>query len=412
MTAVFLRKSPCSSRVAQALAVVGLCMTQAAVWANDSPAINLETLLVQAEKACEQGDAARLAALSQRIQALTQQPALQGQADFLSKLMALFRHGVCHPGEPQGVGSRTVLPGKVAKTAPVHSRSVQVTAGYLDNVNQGSRHERIMFNSPFSGLPVEGTLDERNRPLSSAFVSAQGLYRLEKDGGRKVIQAGVAHQAYTDEPNFSTISFFVGRQQALDDGREASAYLNLVRDETGNGEGRLGGVYYQPWLANAQSKTGVLTSLEYVAYPKQRAYESAVANVALEHRKVLVDGDEVGFRGRLEYDRALDNRPGGDRRELELSGEWKGKPFTGGWQPTAGLKLAHKLDEKPFDLKLYGGSKRDQTRAQLDVGLNKPFNSKQKLYINYQYGRTRDGGVPLFDQPAGSVLGVTLETRF
>lgn len=403
-------------RMETRLGVAVICLlASSTVLAGQQAELDVGKLLAQAEAACVQQDAAQLAAVSKQIDKLVQQPALQGQAEYLRQLLALFAAGNCHPTEPQRLTSRANVSGTAQATTgkPTTTRLVQISAGYLDNVNQGSRHERITFNSPLSGLPIEGTLDAKARPLSSPFIGVQGIHRVTAADGRSITQAGVIRQEYTDEPDFNTTGLFIGKQQALQAGREASAYLNLVRDDGGNLEGRLGGVYYRPvGKSSEQQKTGVLSSLEYLTYPEQRAYEAAVANVALEHRQALAGGAEWGVRGRVEYDRALNNRPGGDRRELELAAQWKGKSFASGWQPTVGVRVAHKVDEKAFDPKLYGDSKRSQTRPRLDLGLSKPLGKDKKLYINYQYGRNQDSGVPLFDQPAASTLGITFETSF
>lgn len=402
-------------RIDKPLGVALACvLVSSAVWADNQAELDVGSLLARAEAACVQQDTARLTAVSQQIQALAQQPALQGQAEYLRQLLALFEAGNCHPTEQQRLTprARTGVTAPAAAT-PTHARVVQLSAGYLDNVNQGSRHERITFNSPLSGSPIEGTLDAKARPLSSPFAGIQGIYRVTAADGKSVSQAGVVRQVYTDEADFNTTGVFIGKQQALNAGREASAYLNLVRDDSGNMEGRVGGVYYRPLgEASEQHKTGVLSSLEYLTYPEQRAYEAAVANVALEHRQALAGGAEWGVRGRVEYDRSLNGRPGGDRREVELAAQWKGKTFAAGWQPTVGIRVAHKVDEKAFDPKLYGDSKRTQTRPRLDLGLSKPLGKDKKLYINYQYGRNQDSEVPLFDQPASSTLGITLETSF
>ncbi len=161
---------------------LAVCLTLATgvAAAGTPPTINLEALLQQAETACLQGDTLRLAALSQDIRQVAKQPALQGQAVFLNQLMSLFEAGVCQPGQQQPALTKRSKPPAAGTLVPTttHTKHVQVATGYLDNVNQGSRHERITIINPFNGLLVEGRLDERNLPLSSGFVSVQGTYRV------------------------------------------------------------------------------------------------------------------------------------------------------------------------------------------------------------------------------------------
>lgn len=402
-----------SKQGAWGLAVCLMVATGAAA-AEPRPAINLEALLQQAETACLQGDTLRLAALSQDIRQVAKQPALQGQAVFLNQLLSLFEAGICQPGQKQPALAKRSRPPAAGMLMPTttHTKHVQVATGYLDNVNQGSRHERITIINPFNGLLVEGRLDERNLPLSSGFVSAQGTYRVADAVQGHITAATVARQEYIDEPDFSTTGFALSRQQTLAGGKEASAYLNMIRDDYGNVERRIGGVYYHPWVATDQEKTGVIAGVEYVTYPEQALYKAMVTNVALERRKALPQGGEVALRGRFEFDHALEDRPGGDRQEVEVSAGWKGKPLLAGWQPSAGAKVAYKLDGKPFDPKLYGESTRTQLRTGVDLGLSKKIGSNKKLQVSYQYGQTQDREVPLFDQPAGSAVGVSFEVSF
>ena len=393
---------------------VGLSVVSGVAAAESPAAINLEALLQQAETACLQGDTLRLAALSRDIRQMAQQPALRERAAFLNQLLSLFEAGVCQPGQTQPTLTKRSKPAAAGTlvSPTTHTTHLQIATGYLDNVNQGSRHERIAIINPLNGLLVEGRLGERSLPLSSGFVSAQGVHRVANTANGSITSATVARQEYTDEPDFSTTGVALSRQQTFVGGKEASAYLNIIRDDKGNAEQRVGGVYYHPLVATAKEKTGVVAGLEYVTYPEQKLFKSTVAHVALERRKALARGGEVGLRGKVELDHALENRPGGDRQEAEVSVTWKGKPPLAGWQPSAGVKVAHKRDSKPFDSKLYGDSTRTQVRMGVDLGVTKKIDTNKKLHVSYQYGKTQDKEVALFDQPAGSALGINFEVSF
>jgi hypothetical protein len=393
---------------------VGLSVVSGVAVAESPPVVNLEALLQQAETACLQGDTLRLAALSRDIRQMAQQPALRERATFLNQLLSLFEAGVCQPGQTQpALTKRSKPPAAGTLVSPTtRTTHLQVATGYLDNVNQGSRHERITIINPLNGLLVEGRLDERNLPLSSGFVSAQGTYRVADTANGSITAATVARQEYTDEPDFSTTGVALSRQQTFEGGKEASAYLNIIRDDKGNMERRVGGVYYQPLVATDKEKTGVVAGVEYVTYPEQKLFKSTVAHLALERRKALSQGGEVGLRGKVELDRALEDRPGGDRQEVEVSVAWKGKPPLAGWQPSAGVKVAYKRDSKPFDPKLYGDSTRTQLRTGVDLGISKKIDNNKKLQVSYQYGKMQDREVALFDQPAGSALGISFEVSF
>jgi hypothetical protein len=380
-----------------------------------SKVIDLEGLLQQAETACLQNDTLRLQGLSQEIRAVAKQPALQEQAVFLNQLTSLFEAGVCQPGkQAPATLTKRAKPPAAGELVPTTTRTsqVQVATGYLDNVNQGSSHERITIINPLNGLLVEGRLNDRSLPLSSGFVSAQGTYRVADAANGSITAATVVRQAYTDEPDFSTTGLALSRQQTLAGGKEMNAYLNMTRDDSGNVERRLGGVYYHPLVASPQEKTGVVAKVEYVTYPAQPLYKAVVTNVALERRKALAQGGEVALHGRLEVDHALEDRPGGDRQEAEISAAWKGKPLWAGWQPSAGANVAYKVDSDPFDPKLYGNSTRTQLHKGVDLGIGKKIGNNKMLQVSYQYGQTKDSEVPLFDQPAGSAVGVSFETSF
>ncbi|WP_028490471.1 hypothetical protein [Thiothrix lacustris] len=403
--------------------VVGLCGSlvyltlgaQIAVAAP--PEINIENLLKQAETACLQGDTPRLTSLSQRIRALAEQPALQAQQVFLNQLLGLFQAGVCQPGRNPTLSNRrnpsagheVAIPDSLPTTTK--TSHLQVSAGYVDNVNQGSRHERITVTNPFNGLVVEGQLDKRNQPLSSPFARVEGTYRIAREGGDQVLTLSAARQEYTDEPDFSTTTLAVSGQKVLERGKETGAYLNIVRGDAGGMEQRLGGFYYQPLSASEQHKTGVNVGMEYVNYPEQKLYKSLVANVVLEHRKALNRGGELGVSGGLAVDHALEDRPGSDRHEVRVSGQWIGKPILTDLQPSVGVHMAYKLDTKPFDTKLYGDGTRTQVNKSIELGLSKKMGNN-KLQMNYQYGRSQDKEILLYDQPASSAVGISFETNF
>ncbi|WGZ95347.1 MAG: hypothetical protein QJT81_05000 [Candidatus Thiothrix putei] len=375
--------------------------------------INMGALLDQATEACEQGDTARLVKLDQHIRGLLKQhPELQAQEKYLTETLALFQTGVCKPQQPLSKANfRVRPPNGLALAATEKKTTVQLSTGYFDNVNQGSRHELISFTSPFNGLQIEGRLDERSLPLSSALVGVRGIYQVIQDGGRKVSTVAVSRQEYPEASDFSNTALSLSRQQVLSAGKEASARLNVIRDDQGNTEQRLGGSYYQPWGATEQRKLGLLSTLEYVNYPKKPEYEAVLAGVAVERLQALPKGD-VRIRGGLEFDRALDNRPGGDRRKIELSAQWGGKERWAGWQPIAGAKVTYQLDAEPFDPRLYGDSTRTQRYTGLNVGVTRNLSDKQKLHLGYQYSQIQDREVKIFDQPVGNAVGVTFETSF
>jgi hypothetical protein len=136
-----------------------------------------------------------------------------------------------------------------------------------------------------------------------------------------------------------------------------------------------------------------------------------LASVAVERLQALPKGD-VSIRGGFEFDRALDKRPGGDRRKIELSAQWGGKERWAGWQPIAGAKVTYQLDAEPFDSRLYGDSTRTQRYTGVNLGVTRNLSDKQKLHLGYQYSQTQDREVKIFDQPVGNAVGVTFETSF
>ena len=375
--------------------------------------LDMGARLEQAAAACEQQNSQQLQTISREIRQLVQQqPALQAQRNFIEQLLGLFQAGVCKPGQ-QALRPQQVQTGQVVNVVPKESSTqLLVSAGYLDNVNQGTRHERISIIDPLTGALVEGRLDDNYLPLSSPYVGVQGIQRQLKNGGKTMVYAGAFQQVYSDEPNFNTTGLSLGRQQKHKNGRESSVYVDIIRDAKGNTRNTLGGSSYQPWVASEQKKAGWSVGVEYATYPQQTAYNALSTQLAVEHHQVLPKGGEWAVKGKLEYESARHERPGGDRREAELSTQWQGQPLAKGWQPTAGAKIAYKLDEQPFDQKLFGASKRAQTRTSVDLGLNKQLDSRHKLYLNYQYSKTQDKEVPLFDQPAGNTVGIALETNF
>lgn len=387
---------------------IGISMMLANAWA--APAVvDIGAQLEQAAMACEQKDTQRLSALSAEIRALVaQQASLKNQQNYIEKLLTLFANNICRPEDP-------ALTARLNATTPVSTKATQFqfSTGYLDNVNQGSRHEFISVPDPLTGLPAQGRVDPNYLPLSSAFIGIQGVHRQVKNQGKTIDSATFMHQSYTDEPNFSMTGLGLSRLTKLKSNKIASTALEYIGDAKGNSRVTLSGNIYQPWVNTLTQKTGLNTGIEYARYPQQAAYDAITVNTSLEQRKLLNDkGVEWAARARLEYDHALQQRPGGDRTELELIGQWKGALSTHGWQPAVSVKAAYKVDTKAFDTRLFGESKRQQLSTALNIGTTKVLTKDKKLYLNYQRSRTQDKGVALFDQPTGNAVSVSLETNF
>ncbi len=373
-------------------------------------AVDIGSKLDQAAMACRQGDAQQLTLLSNEIRTLiAQKDSLKKQQDYIEKLLTLFANGICNPEDPTTITRLDA----VSEQKSTQLTQLQVATGYLDNVNQGSRHELISLTDPFTGAQVQGRLDASYLPLSSAFIGVQAVHREVKNNGKTVDSATFVHQSYTDQSDFSTTGVALNRQQQLKTKQIASTAIEYISDAKGNSRATLNGNLYQPWVATPTQKIGVNVGAEYARYPHQAAYDSLTVNTSLEQRKLLNNkGAEWAARARLEYDHALRERPGGDRTEVELAAQWKGSLSTQNWQPSIGLKAAYKVDAKVFDQALFGDSKRKQLRTSLDIGTSKKLAKGRKLYLNYQRSRTQDREIDLFDQPVGNAVSVGLETSF
>lgn len=372
--------------------------------------VKMGDLLQAASTACEQGDAAGLQKHSERIRRVLEQSRSlpEEKRDYVDRLLKLFANGVCKPGQkPLQPKSKPA-----EKQEDVTTRKVKVVSGYLDNVNQGSRHESIIFNNPLTGVEVEGELLDY-QPLSSAFIGVQGLYHRKKynaDGERTDTYARVSQQFYSEQSDFNTTGLTLARQKEIGKDALGSVYMDMVRSN-GNTRGTLGTGYAQIWERTGDARLSWNAGLEYDFFPQLDNYDSISADVGVEKRKALKENGTLILKAGLEYDHALDSRPGGDRTKVSTSAGWRSKKEEG-WQKTANLRLEYKRDAEPYDEVLFGDSTRNQTRTVLDLGVNKQMGKDKKLQFGYQYSQTRDSEMKLFDQPAGNVFTIGFESEF
>lgn len=378
--------------------------------AQAAQALDLETRLEQAAQACESGDNAGLERISLGVrQLMAEQPqALAPHRQYLEQWLFLFRHGICRPEQVTAdknakSGKTSIKKGKTDWS----SAQVSIAAGYLDNVNLGTRHDRLAINNPFGEGDLELQVGKESRPLSSSFVSVKGVYVVPRQEENGVDYVAALQQLYTDEPDFNLTGVAAGRQW-LDNGKETAANISFVTDARQNQRGSIGGAYHHPLGGSATTGNSLDLGVRHDFYPGQQEQGALVAEARLSQQRLLENGGRFQLGAGVQYDRALGDRPGGDRPQLELSAQWDGATVAG-WQPSAGVTLSYKRDQKPFNQALFSDRVRNQTRTVVDIGLAKKISNNKRILVQYNYDRIRDSEIPLFDLPDGNTVSVALE---
>lgn len=370
--------------------------------------VDMGMWLEKASAVCGQGDAKQLEIISQRIlELVAQHPALQSQRDYIEKLLVLFQSGVCEPGQllqqqedrAGGVGQARLNKGAL--------NTVRFSAGHMNNVNLGSRHEEVPLQ--FNDDIVMLQLREDELPLSSPFFALQGV-RQSFRGAGTVDHLVALQQIYTDAPDFNVTAIAMGRRQRLDADKDASVYFNAAGDGRGGSRLGFGGSYRQSWSSSTGGHNAWQAELRYDKYPGDSLLDALVFDVGVEKTQGLDDGSSLLLSATAEYDLSLgQERPGGDRRGIEVALGWQ-DAADATWQPALKLELGYRRDAQPYSRVGFGDSVRDQLRTRLNLGAGRAMGSRSKLLLNYQYSQTRDSEIPLFDQPAGHSFSIAVET--
>ncbi len=388
------------------LGLLMLGATSASVLAADQVSeVDFGQSLELAAQACEAGDNAGLEKASGEIrQLLAALPSLDvAWRQYVEQWLLLFQYGVCRPEQIQR--NKLSMDGQHVPAAESNgAASFSVAVGYLDNVNLGTRHERLSINNPFGNGKIELEVDESSRPLSSSFVNIRGGYQvLNTHGGLDYVAA--QKQFYPDVPKNNITGFAAGRQWlSAQEGREAQ--IAFVGDGRGNARGSIGGRYQK--ILGAQALKVLEAGLRYDIYPEQKGLEALLTDLSIKQQYPLQARGKLLTDITLTYDHALGERPGGGRAELELSGNWEGEAIAG-WQPSLGATLAYKRDFDPYNQVLFGDSVRNQVRTGLDIGLAKKISKNKRLLLQYNMDRIQDSEIPLFDLPVGNTVSLAIE---
>ncbi|OQX10064.1 MAG: hypothetical protein BWK73_21235 [Thiothrix lacustris] len=378
--------------------------------------VDLGKFLEQASQACERHDDLALQQASHELrQHIKRLPNLSiAKQQYVEQWLFLFQYGVCRPEQIKQKNSANTSANTIVQPQPTvatkGAANFSASVGYVDNINAGTRHERLNVNNPFGEGEIELQVGQGNLPIASAVVGARGTYQtLNTHGGLDYVAA--MQQLYTEASTQNMTGFAAGRQwQAGVHGNEA--HLAFVSDAQGNSRASLSG-RYQKALGEASQVPRILdTGIRYDVYPEQAEQNAAVVDVRLQQPRALPQGGQLLLGTSLSYNHALGERPGGDRVELAVSNLWQGEAFMGGWQPQVNATLAYQRDLKPYNQALFGESTRNQVRAEVGLGLSKTVLNNKRLSIKYTIDRTNDSGVALFDLPVGNAVTVAIDGRF
>lgn len=276
--------------------------------------------------------------------------------------------------------------------------NVQLGAGYDNNVNQGIVSRSMLLGS--GGNTIELEFGDAYRPRGSAFALA-GLDGNIRLGKFAVGQIALQHRENQSVPELNMTSLVasgIGPFTLLD--RPGRIQLDL--GETwlgGSGYQRAGaaGVQWlfmgreQPWLAS-------LATLR-TSYVNQSQQNNQLTEVGIWREKHVAPA--LGLFGGLSalYDRALKQRPGGDRSgwrfQLGVTG------VMGDWLIQPRLNVLRWESRDFFSPGLIDVTRRHQL-AMLDIQMARPIAQNQQIILEWRASNAQDS-VPLFRYQGQSV---------
>lgn len=284
---------------------------------------------------------------------------------------------------------------------------MQLGAGWDSNVSQGITAGSLVIGSGPNA--IELALDESYRPRSSPFTQAAVDYTLVLPASGLNLQGSLGHRKNTRASAFdlSTASAALSREFKVRDG--------IVRAAVDLAEIWLGPRHYQrtrggglQWLWATSAGTWLATlnavKVDYLTQPAQNALQHDVG-LLLERRLNAATSVSGGLS--LQYDKANDGRPGGDRRGFQVQA---GALFlASGWRFRPQLSYSRWSSEDVFAPGLIDVRRRNAL-SQAVFQAEKPLSAQSSLVFEWR-GRWARDTVVLYGYKA-QAFTTTLVHRF
>ncbi len=283
-----------------------------------------------------------------------------------------------------------VLDGACKPAAPKPLRELHLTMGWDDNVNLGLLVNSVTFAGP--GQPITFSLDDRYKPVRSAYLGATGLLQTQTASGWTVQAQFGARQLLDYSPLNSLGVQLTGRrdQQALG----TPGQITLGWAET--------------WLGGQHFRSA--PSLAWQSQPSQ-GQQGWVFNVGAQHHdystttldaRQLLAGithlsrpdarTQISWGAGLLHDQALGARAGGNRQGLNLQLGWQHAWLGGVWY--AQWARQQWSSSQHFLPGLVDERRSNRTTTAL-FAYQRPLRSGAVAYVEFQRRNSHDN-VPLY----------------
>lgn len=264
---------------------------------------------------------------------------------------------------------------------------LQLGGGWDSNVSQGISARSLVIGRGVDAIELE--LDQSYRPRSSPFVQAAADYSLALPASGLNLQASLGHRKNTRESAFdlSTVAAGGSREFKVADG--------IVRAQLEVAEVWLGRQHYQrtrgagvQWLWATPQGTWLASvsaiGIEYLTQPVQNSLQRE-AGLLFERRLDAAMSINAGLS--LQFDKATDGRPGGDRKGFQVqagavvvASEWRFRPqFSYARWTSADLFAPGLLDVH-----------RRNRLLQVLLQAEKPFSPRSSLLLEWRGRWARD----------------------
>jgi len=273
------------------------------------------------------------------------------------------------------------------QTAEAGGLRLLAGAGWDSNVTQGITARSIIVGS--GGNAIELELDATYLPRPSAFAHASVDYSLEVPGTGLNLQASAGHRKNASEPAFDLSTAVAGAS------REFKFRNGIVRAQLELGEIWLGGRHYQRtrgaglqgiWATALGTWVASLNAID-IDYLTQRLQNSQLRDggLLLERRLNAAVALTAGFS--LQYDKARDARPGGDRRGFQVqAGAFIANA---GWRFRPQVTYARWISDDVFAPALLDVRRRNAL-TQVLLQAEKPLNPRRSVVFEWRGRRARD----------------------
>lgn len=275
--------------------------------------------------------------------------------------------------------------------------------GYDSNFNQGSRINGFSFGTGPSLVSV--TLTDDFLPRSGYFsrLSAQVYHELNNEN---YVYGRLSAQNYSSTSDFDLSTFLSGFGHTVSrQNWQASANVRVILRT-------LGGSLYQEafsgnvqWLSLAPYSLPGLFGLEmeaaYSRYPDRPAFNNLEVAVFVPYTLRFGNASSARFLAGYTFDKALENRPGGDRSGPILAAEMA-FPLARDWSGYVAWQARFIDGDLPYAPPLFPVV-RNQRQHFFSISAERKLSESQSFRMEYQYTNNQDT-VPIYGFNNHSVI--------